>query len=417
MRFGSRLGLGRIKALLNLLLPNGLNTRFLHIAGTNGKGSVTAMISSILQRAGYTTGQYTSPYLEDFRERIQVNGKMIPKEDLVKLTALIKDKISRLEEHPTEFEIVTALGFLHFVESNCDYVSLEVGLGGRYDATNVITPEVSVITTISFDHMEQLGNTLGKIAYEKAGIIKPGVPVVTGAVEDEPLEVISRVARDLNANLITVGKDNTCDVKWREVSSNIDSQLVDVIGSSFKYEDLLVNLPGRHQQQNAAIAIAAIKSAQIPIDENAIREGLGDTYWPGRLESLSYKPRIVLDGAHNAAGAIVLSDFLKRLPKRRLIMVYGVLQDKSHKEITQTLVPFSDTSIVTKPDTPRALDPYVLAREVQELCSDVKVIPSIEDALDTALNLLSPDDVLLVCGSLYLVGPARTHLRRRLGIS
>lgn len=415
-RFGSRLGLDRMRALAEFILPEGYKkTEFLHIAGTNGKGSVTAMMASVLQKQGYRAGQYISPYLEDFRERIQINGDFIPKEDLVKFADLVKRQIPLLNEHPTEFEIVTAIGLGYFIEQECDYIAWEVGLGGRYDATNIVTPKICVITTIDIDHTAQLGDTLAKIAFEKAGIIKPGTPVVTGVTEEEPLSTIKEIAKNQNSPVITVGENG--NVTWRQVESKGKRQIIDIRGPGYSFKDLIIPFAGKHQQQNAAVAVAALMASGIPIGESALRQGLEETFWPGRLEYLQEKPKIILDGAHNIAGAKVVSDFLKTLERDRLIMVFGVLEDKDHKDIVKALASHCDKVYTTTPNTPRALDPKILAQEVKEYCPDTHAIPGIEDALSTALSDLEEGDALLVCGSLYLVGPSRTFLRGRLGIT
>ncbi|HHW18215.1 MAG TPA: bifunctional folylpolyglutamate synthase/dihydrofolate synthase [Firmicutes bacterium] len=427
-RFGSRLGLERISKLLTLLGNPERSCKFVHITGTNGKGSVTAFVASVLKEAGYRTGMYTSPYLEDFRERIMINGKKIPKKALVDLVDEVRPRVEQMVaegyEHPTEFEINTALGFLYFSREGCDYVALEVGLGGRFDATNVVTPAVSVITTIGYDHMDRLGNTLAQIAFEKAGIIKPGIPVVTGALEDEPFEVIRKKALELNSRLITVGRTPWATVTWEEVSYSLDGQEINVYGPDFTYRNLKVPLLGRHQQQNASIAVAALHAAapanrerRIYLDEKAISAGIERTVWPGRLEVLHRNPMIILDGAHNPQGAKVLAEAIAGIPRRRLICVYGILGDKCYEEATAHVIPQCDEVIVTRPHTPRALDPGILAGEVKKYCPNVTVESDSNKALDLALNRASEDDAILCCGSLYLVGPARTFIRQRFGIS
>lgn len=428
MRFGSHLGLDRIKKLVELLGHPENKTKFIHVAGTNGKGSVSAMVASVLKEAGYRTGLFISPYLEDFRERIMLNGKKIPVADLINMIRLVRPKVEEMVEqgmeHPTEFEINTAIALAYYAVQNADYVSFEVGLGGRFDATNVVTPIVSVITTISFDHMDRLGDTLGKIAFEKAGIIKPSVPVVTGVTEQEPLEVIVRKSQSEGSPLITVGKGPQNQVRWEEVSYSIDGQVIRVYGPDFDIGNLEIPLLGRHQQQNAAIAVTALLTAKddnsqghIYIDEQSIRVGLKRTVWPGRLEVIWRKPTIILDGAHNPDGARVLVDAVKDIPRKRLICVLGILKDKSYQEVVAQVAPMCDTIIVTKPDTPRALDVNVLSAEVHRYREHVIQEENREKALDTALDLAGDGDVVLVCGSLYLVGPLRTYIRKKFGIS
>lgn len=427
MRFGSKLELSRIESLLSLLGNPEKDQEYIHVAGTNGKGSVTAMVASALAACGYRTGMYISPYLEDFRERIVLNRRMISREDLTALAAEVRTAVERMVnsgmDHPTEFEIITALALAYYSRSGADYVSLEVGLGGRFDATNVVAPAVSTITTISFDHMDRLGDTLGKIAFEKAGIIKPGVPVVTGVTAPEPLSVIRRRADELGSPLYLVAQSKEADVTWEEVSSDMSGQTVNVFGPGFEYRDLHIPLLGRHQQQNAAMAVSSLELARpktrlgkIYLDRAAVAHGISTTVWPGRLEVLSHRPMVILDGAHNPDSARVLAEAITAVPRRRLICVLGILGDKSYKEATASVGPLCDEVIVTRPDTPRALDPEVLAREAAKYSEVTLVEPDIGKALDAALAKASADDVVLCCGSLYLVGPARTHLRGRLGM-
>ena len=428
MRFGSRPGLERIGYLLRLLGNPESDCRYLHVAGTNGKGSVTAMIASALRACGYRTGMYISPYLEDFRERITLNGRMIPEEDLVKMVDEVRPQVQRMlsegQEHPTEFEVITALAFLYYRLQGCDYVSLEVGLGGRFDATNVVTPAVVTITTISFDHTDRLGNTLAQIAFEKAGIIKPGMPVVTGVTEEEPLSVIRRRAQELGAPLYVVSTAPGADVTWREISRSMEGQVIDVFGPGFAYEGLKVPLLGKHQQQNAALAVASLELARpdnrrkvLHLDRAAVAHGIATTVWPGRFEVLSRRPPVILDGAHNPGGARVLREAMEDVPRKRLICVFGMLGDKEYREVTATVAAMCDSVVVTRPDTPRSLDAAALAEEVRQYVSDVAIEPDIRKAIDLALAKAGPEDAILCCGSLYLVGPARTHLRAKLGIS
>ncbi len=437
-RFGSKLGLERISHMLSILENPERRVKHLHVAGTNGKGSVTVMIASALRLGGYRTGMYISPYLEDFRERISVNGQMIPKEALVQVTEAVKkatfDTASGGFDQPTEFEIVTAAAFLHYAQEACDYVALEVGLGGRYDATNVVTPCVSVITTISYDHTERLGNTLGKIAFEKAGIIKPGVPVVTGAVEPEAFRVINRVARENGCPLVTVGRDGTDDVfwpkdaavVWKEISRSTEGQVIDVWGTGFRHR-LRIPLLGKHQQQNAAIAVASLQTAMsygsppLYLDPAAIIEGIALTRWPGRMEILWKNPYIVLDCAHNPAGIKAVSEAIKDIPHENLICVFGILGDKSYDEATSFIAPICDQMILTAPEGPRALDPRVLYEEVQKHIGNapgrIMIEPDLRAAFDRALAQAGQGDAILCCGSIYLAGPLRTHIRQRLGIT
>ena len=421
-RFGSKLGLERISRLLSELGNPQNKCKFLHVTGTNGKGSVTAMIESVLRVSGYRTGMFTSPYLEDFRERIMVNRRMIPKHSVTQLAGKIRKIVSRMVrqglEHPTEFEIVTAMGLMYFAQQECDYVAFEVGLGGRFDATNVVIPEVSVITTISRDHIDRLGNSVEAIAFEKAGIIKPGVPVVTGLVEKRPLDVIKQQALLKKSPLITVGRDPCNDVTWTETFYSIEKQIINLTGPGFKYSGLKIPLPGRHQQQNAACAVSAIAlAAGLHTEEACIRTGIGTTLWPGRLEVLCKRPLIILDGAHNTQGAQAMAESLKDIVPGKLICIFGVLGDKSYKEMIRHIAPRCQEFILTKPANPRALDPGILTAELKQYNVRVDIEADIGKAILQAFNRVTEKDGIICCGSLYLVGPARTFFRTRLGIS
>ncbi len=427
-RFGSKSGLHRISMLLELLGNPQDRPRYFHIAGTNGKGSVTAMIASSLRAAGYRTGMYISPYLENFRERITINGRWIPEEHLVDLVSVVRPKVDEMvregEEHPTEFEIITAMAFHYFAREGCDFVSLETGLGGRFDATNVIVPEVSVITTISFDHTERLGNTLSEIAFEKAGIIKKGVPVITGVSQDEPLAVIRKVAEKFDAPVYQV-KEGTYSndgsrplpVRWT-LKRTERGHAIDVVGPGFGCEDVAISLPGRFQEQNAGVACAAILAAEgIPVGCEALRAGLANTVWPGRFEFLSKEPAVILDVAHNPEGIEALAQAIANVPKNNLVCVYGMLSDKPYAQSAASIGPACQTMILTKPDSPRALDPHILAEEAARHTKKVCVEPDLRRAFDLALEVAGPGDVILCCGSIYLVGPLRTYIRGRLGIT
>ena len=428
-RFSRNLSLDRFSRLLDALGNPERGLRFIHVAGTNGKGSVTAMAASVLIAQGYKTGMFISPDLEDFRERIMVNGRKVPRQTLLELAQEVRTRADEMvregSEHPIQFEMITAMALVHFARERCDFVSFEVGLGGRFDATNVVSPLVSAITTIGLDHTEILGDTLAKIAYEKAGIIKPGVAVVTGVAEEEALEVIRDVAREKGAPLVTVGKDPGAAVTWEEISSSLDGQVIDVRGPAFAYDRLRIPLLGRHQQQNAATAVGALHAGlhaacsaggdKMRLDEQSIRKGMASVAWPGRLEAVCRKPLIILDGAHNPEGAKALRDAVQAFVKKRLICVFGVLGDKSYSQVAASIAPLCDFIIATTPANPRALPPSALAVEAGKY-TDAIVEPDPARAVDKALDMASDEDAVLCCGSLYLVGPVRTHLRKVLGL-
>ncbi|NPV71902.1 MAG: bifunctional folylpolyglutamate synthase/dihydrofolate synthase [Firmicutes bacterium] len=413
-RFGSRLGLERIERLMALLGNPEKRFRSVHIAGTNGKGSVTAMVARGLEETGYKVGRYISPFLEEFEERISINGSNIPKPKVAELTSTVRGAVDTMlsegYDHPTEFEIVTAMGFEYFAREAVDFASIEVGMGGRYDATNVITPMVSVITAIGYDHMERLGDTLGKIAYEKAGIIKRGVPVVTSPQVPEAIAAIEKVAGDTGSRVVRVGRD----VTWSEKGCSLDGQTIDLVGLRGRYSNVGIALLGRHQQANAATAVACLELLSeigACVDERSIRGALAGVRWPGRLEIMSRSPVVVVDGAHNQDGARVLSAAIRDIiPHRRMVMVIGILADKVADDILAELVPLANEVIVTRPNSPRAFPPEVLAEKVRHFPVSVHVEPRIAEAIEKGLSLVGHGDLLCVTGSLYLIGEARSKL-------
>lgn len=414
-RFGSRLGLERITRLLDLAGRPHSDLRVIHVAGTNGKGSVTALVASVLQAAGYRTGMYVSPYLEDFRERIQVDGQCIPERDLAAWVESLRPLADRVVaeglDHPTEFEFITLLAMCYFAARRVDYVALEVGLGGRFDATNVVAqPLACVISNIALDHTDRLGHTLGEIAFEKAGIIKPGCPVVTGARDPEALEVIARVAREKGSRLLVAGED----FSWQERYCDWRGQRVDLDCPDRRFADLFIPLVGRHQQSNTACAVTALEVGVPGLPERTVREGVAGCRWPGRLEVLAESPLVVIDAAHNPDGAAALRQALDLFPRRRLVMVLGVLKDKNAEAMVPLLAPLADLLVATTPVGPRAGAPERIAHLARPLCREVAVEPDLADALEVALGAAAPQDMVLVAGSIYLVGPARALLRQRL---
>ncbi len=412
-RFGSHLGLSRIERLLDRMGNPHHAWHAVHVAGTNGKGSVTAMLASILTEAGYRTGRYISPYLEQFSERIRLNHQDIDPDTLVRLVSDLARCIDRwfaAAEHPTEFEAVTALAFEFFRQQKADIVALEVGLGGRYDATNVVNGRVNVITNIGWDHMQQLGDTLEKIAFEKAGIIKPHSTVVTGA-QGEAFDVVAKVSRQLQVPVARIGEQIT----WQEVESSMEGQVIHVHTVARQYEGLFVPLLGRHQQENAALAVAAAEALSqrgFPVSEEAMRQGLLKTQWPGRLEVLGTEPTVLIDGAHNVEGARALAAALGDIISyRRLILVLGVLEDKQVDPLLDELIPLCSEVITTLPDSPRALAPEVLAKAIEKRGCPVTVERDVYRAVTMARQRAHAEDCVCVAGSLYLIGRVRSFLR------
>ncbi|MGD0252728.1 MAG: folylpolyglutamate synthase/dihydrofolate synthase family protein [Verrucomicrobiota bacterium] len=392
--FGAKFGLENTFKLAALAGHPQNQLRFIHVAGTNGKGSTCAMLESIYRAAGLRTGLFTSPHLVSFRERIQVNRQLISENEVVRLVEEIQPLLKQFpaDHHPTFFEVVTVMALKFFAEQKSDLVIWETGLGGRLDATNVVTPLASVITNIAFEHQQWLGDTLEKIAAEKAGIIKPGVPVITAADEPEALKVIEEVARKQNAPLTMV---NGRDVALRRPDS----------AARCPYLPLL----GEHQKINAMLALAAVEVLQnkIPVSHEAIRTGLSKVNWPGRLQLVT-RPlgqKLLLDGAHNVAGAKVLRAALEehfKLAKHTLIL--GMLQDKDWRHICETLAPLAVRILTVPVSSERSAD----ARELAAACRAVNPTAGIAacGSLREALEKAAGDDFVVITGSLYLVGEA-----------
>ncbi len=414
-RFGSNPGLERIEAVLDLLGNPHRTLRCLHIAGTNGKGSTAAMLASMLEAEGYSVGLYTSPYLEAFTNRMAINGRDISEDELVKLVAEIRplvEEVSRTDlGQPTEFEVVTALAFAYYQRARPDWVVVEVGLGGRLDATNVITPAVSVITNIGLEHTQVLGDTVEKIAFEKAGIIKEGVPVVTAAEKPGALAVIEEIAAERNAPLWVVDREIT----YTGGPATLDGQVFDYQSPRYTLNGLQITLPGRHQVRNAVTAIAARELVPgLPLDPAAVRRGLARARWPGRLEIFSRDPLVLVDGAHNTDGILALRQALaEMLAGRKLRLILGILGDKAIEEILRLIAPLATAELViTSPQIARAADPYqVAALAARHAVAPVTVIPGVPEAVRRTLGHISQGEALCVSGSLYTITEAREALK------
>ncbi len=389
----------------------------IHVAGTKGKGSVTAMCSSILQAAGYRTAMYTSPHLEDYAERIQVNGIPIPHQDLVQLVERIKPHIEAIPQLTT-FEITTALAFLYFKEVRVDAAVIEVGLGGRLDATNVVLPVVSVITSISYDHTFVLGNTLQAIAREKCGIIKPAIPVVSAPQDPQAMEVIKQIAHQRGAPLAVVGRD----ILARSIDQNLTHQVVEltvpyqqIAGnvSQNAAKTLRVTLPllGNHQVENAAVAYLAIdcfRKNALSVTDAQVVEGFSRTSWPGRFEILQTNPPVVLDCAHNRESCNQLILTLQTtFPNRKILLIFGASEDKDIDGMFEELLPHVDRAIFTKSFHPRATSPYLLEEKVNREKVASQVVENVAVALQKALEMVSEQQVVLVTGSIFVVAEAR----------
>lgn len=412
-KFGMRLGLDNIKKLLELLGNPQNNLKIIHVAGTNGKGSTCSFISSILKESGYKVGLYTSPFLETFTERIRVNGENIREEEVGKIVSLIKEKIeimvSEGYSYPTEFEIVTAMAFYYYNQEKVDFVALEVGLGGRYDATNVIDkPVVSAITSISLDHTGILGDTLAKIAFEKGGIIKEDCPTIVYPQQEEASEVIKNICAEKKSKYIE------CDFKNIEIkSSNINSQIYNCNINGKELRDLEIKLIGDHQIKNSIVALNVIEYLNdikiTNISEENIRKGLLETKWPGRIEKISENPMFIIDGAHNEEGAKSLANSIdKYFENKNKILVIGMLEDKDIDSVLDLLIPKFNKVITTTPDNLRAIDANKLKEKIERYNIEVTCKPNIKEAVDYALEISNKDDVIISAGSLYMIGNVRT---------
>jgi dihydrofolate synthase/folylpolyglutamate synthase len=402
--------LRRMDELLARLGNPHLKTKSIHIAGTKGKGSVVAMIASALTTSGYVTGLYTSPHLITFNERIRVNDELIADDEVTALVDRLKPEVTAVNEKATyglltTFEIITALAFAYFAQKAADFQVIEVGLGGRLDATNVIKPELAVITSISYDHMEVLGHTLREIATEKAGIIKPNGIVVTSPQADEAMRVIEQTARDSQAKLIKVGTD----VTWQSLGFDATQQSLSVKGQLGSYE-LTIPLLGAFQLENAATAVAALevlvdKGYRVP--RESLARGLAGVNWPGRLQVLNRHPLVVADGAHNPYSAGKLREALQQYFKfDRAILIIGTSSDKDIAGIAVELVPLFDRVIVTRSIHPRAMAAAPLVAEFSRHGIKAKATDDISTALRRALTMAKANDLICITGSLFVVAGA-----------
>jgi dihydrofolate synthase/folylpolyglutamate synthase len=367
------------------------------------------MATAVLQAAGYRVGLYTSPHLVEFRERIRVNGEMIVESKVAQLTEQLQ-ALCQPDLSPTFFEYTTAMAFQHFADSVVDVAVLEVGLGGRFDATNVVTPMACAITTISFDHQEYLGTTRSSIAFEKAGIIKPGVPVVLGRLEDDAWRTIEQVAQERQAPVFCLNKDFRTEGETPQQFS--------YRGLGMHYDELTCALEGRHQLDNAACALALVGTAAphgIAVTAEAVREGLRVVNWAGRLEVVDRRPTILLDGAHNPAAATVLADYLTRSdrshPSRPVVLVLGMMRDKDHRGFVEPLRSLVDEVVLTQANLPRSATAQELRASLEGLLPHPHVVPSLSDAMALARQLATPDGLVCVTGSLMLVGECTAWFR------
>jgi len=410
--FGIKLGLENIKALCEALGDPQDRFPSVHVAGTNGKGSVSAMLAEVLRRHGFRTGLYTSPHLVRVEERVRVDGKNIaPKkfrELLTRLKATIDGLMAqgRLVYHPTYFEVLTALAFLEFAERKVDVAVLEVGMGGRFDATNVVTPVVSVITTIAKDHQKHLGSTLEEIAFEKAGIIKPGVPVVCGVRGGAALRRIRRVARERGAPLVEAfGRGRALEVRAAP-----DGPRFIYAGGKGRYSFSLA-LAGRHQGANAAVAVAAaevLARAWKPLDKDTTVKAVRETRWEGRLETVCRRPPVVLDGAHNVEGVTALAAYIRETFRRPVVLVFAAMQDKDIRSMSRVLFPVCAGVVLTRVPYKRSATPEELAAAAAPPFKGLVLLePDTRKAVRLALAQSRGRTPVVIAGSLFLIGEVK----------
>ena len=409
--------LRRVAELLVRLGNPHLAANTVHIAGTKGKGSVAAMTASALTASGYSTGLYTSPHLHTYNERIRIDDRLITDEELVALVEKLKPEVEAVNKKGTygqltTFEVTTALAFAYFKSRGADFQVIEVGMGGRLDATNVVQPEVCVITSISLDHTNVLGNTLSQIAAEKAGIIKPGSIVVTSPQADEVNQVFEQVCRKNDAKLIRVGRD----VTWSSPGFEANQQSLRVKGRLDSY-DLTIPLLGRYQLDNAAAAVAALEvlvEKGFHISKESIIGGLAKVNWPGRLQVLSRQPLLVVDGSHNTESAGKLREALREYFEfDRAILIIGVSADKDLGGIISELAPMFNTVIATHSTHPRAMPTALVAAEIKRQGVECLMSEDISTALPLALSLAGPRDLICSTGSLFVVAGTIEQARLR----
>lgn len=400
---GSIPGLSRTRDLLERLGNPEQSLKFIHIAGTNGKGSTAAMLASILEEAGYTVGLYTSPFINRFNERMQVNHVCISDEELAELTAFIRPHADSMADSPTEFELITALAMEFFKRKHCDIVVLEVGMGGALDSTNVIdAPEVAIITAMGYDHTRELGSTMTEIASAKAGIIKPGGDVVIYGQNPEAEAVFEKAAAA------------QCGTLSRPDYSQLIPGDFSLEGQSFSYgtwKDLRIPLVGAYQLSNAAVVLTAVdilRQKGWVLSDDAVRQGLAHTRWPARFEVLRRDPVFIVDGGHNPHGVQATADSLRRIfPDRQFVFVTGVLADKDVEHILGLIVPIARRFYTVTPGNPRAMSADVLAQRIQAMGADAVPCPSIPQAVQAAVEFAGPEGVVCALGSLYMSGDIR----------
>ena len=407
---GIKLGLQNIKTLMEKLGNPQDKLKIIHIAGTNGKGSCTSFVNSVLVSQGYKVGMFTSPSIYNFEERIRINNKNIPEDKLIELMDEVREVANTLEVFPADFELVTAVAFLYFYREKCDFAIMEVGLGGRLDATNVVDkPLITLITSISFDHQQFLGNTIKEISLEKAGIIKDGVPLVLYSQDTEIMDNIMRVAKSKNSKVILNDLS-----KIKVLDNSKSGQIIDYK----EFRNLKINLLGSHQVKNATISLELLlelRKMGFEISNESIYDGFLTVTWPCRFELVSKSPDFILDGAHNIDG---IEKFISNInfyyKDSRKIAIFGVLEDKDYNEMLERIIPCFDMFLTVRPDSERAMEAYELKDKIEALTEKkVYSFDNYQDAIDKSFEISSKDDVISAFGSLYFVG----EVRKLLGVS
>jgi dihydrofolate synthase/folylpolyglutamate synthase len=408
-RFGIILGLETIKNILNALGNPQNKFSCVHVAGTNGKGSVASTLASILYQSGYKVGLYTSPHLVRFNERICINNRQISNQDVVKSYLAVK-QVHHGDREPTFFEFSTAMALYVFGRQHVDWAIIETGMGGRLDATNIVNPALTIITNVSLEHRNYLGNTLAEIAREKGGIIKKNIPVVTAIRQKQALALVEQIAKEKSAPLYRLGKD----FKVRRNRSGGFSYY----GIENVWHDLHIALLGRFQVDNTALALATselLNRNNSAISLQSIKDGLSKTRWPGRLEIVCDDPLIILDGAHNFVAARNLAKFFsEKLADRNITLVVGILDDKPYAAMLKSLLPACSRAIITRAKSDRALAPERLYATAKEIGSDVIIISDVAQAVKQAIETAGPNAVICIAGSLYVVGEAKEAFEKGL---
>jgi len=407
-RFGIKLGLSTIKNILKGLGNPHHRFSSIHVAGTNGKGSIASTLASILHTSGYKVGLYTSPHLIRFNERIRINDRFISDDDVVKSYEAVK-AVHHGDREPTFFELTTAMAFYEFAEQNLDWAVIETGMGGRLDATNIIQPVLSIISNISLEHQMYLGDTIKQIAAEKGGIIKRNTPVISGVKQKNAILTLEEIAKTKLAPFYRLGNH----FKVRRTKN----KKFNYFGVDNIWRNMHSGLLGNHQVDNAAIVLAAcelLNKTKLDIPLNYIKTGFEKNYWPGRLEVVSKTPFILLDGAHNLIASRNLARFLSNnLANRKITLVTGMLDDKPYAAMLRNLLPVCSKVILTRAKIDRALAPEKLYTIAKELVSDIKIVPDVGNAVKHAVEKVSPQDAVCIAGSLYVVGEAKEELEKK----